>query len=99
LGELFGKSLVLDAGGVQVGFRSLGADSEGVAGLFQRGDAGVGIGSELFQCALVVGADTGGLVDRGGLDVLGPPAGEGLARLARVSQCRGGSPSAAPALF
>jgi hypothetical protein len=78
LDELFGKSLVLGAGGVKVGFRSLGADSLRVAGLFQRGDAGVGGGGELFQCVLVVGADTGGLIDGGGVGVLGPSDGDSL---------------------
>ena len=71
LGELFGKSLVFDACGVEVGFCSFGADAQGVAGLFQRGDAGVGGGGELVEFALVVGADAGDLVGCGGLGVVG----------------------------
>ena len=71
LGELFGQVPGFGAGGVEVAFCSLGADAKGVAGLFQGGDTGVGGGGELVQCALVVGADAGGLVDGGGLGVLG----------------------------
>jgi hypothetical protein len=71
-------------GGVKVGFRSLGADSLRVAGIFHRGDAGVGGGGELFQCVLVVGAETGGLIDGGGLGVLGPSDGDSLGLAVRA---------------
>ena len=47
LGELFGKALVLGAGGVKVALCPLGADAQRVAGLFQRSDPGVGGGGEL----------------------------------------------------
>jgi len=55
---LFGKALVFGARGVKVGFCPFSADTQSVAGLFQRGDAGAGGGGELVECALVVGADT-----------------------------------------
>jgi hypothetical protein len=48
--------LVLGARGVEVGFCPFGADAQGVAGLFQRGDAGVvGVvtgGADIAVCAL-----------------------------------------------
>ncbi|MGH3125927.1 MAG: hypothetical protein ACRDND_33535, partial [Streptosporangiaceae bacterium] len=39
---------------------------------------GGGGGSELVQCALVVGADAGGLIGRGGLSVVGARDGGNL---------------------
>lgn len=78
-GELFGKTLVLGAGGVEVAFRSLGADAQRVAGLFEGGDASVGGGSELVERVPVVGPDAGGLVGCGGVGVLGADNGGCLA--------------------
>jgi len=71
LGELLGKALVFGTCGVEVGLCAFGADAQGIAGLFEGGDAGAGGGGELVECALVVCADAGGLVGCGGLDVLG----------------------------
>ena len=59
LGESFGKAAVVGACSVKVGFRPLGANAQGVAGLFQSGDACVGGSGELVQCLPVVGTDAG----------------------------------------
>ena len=66
-GRVVRKALVFVARGVKVGFCPFGADAKSVASLFQCGDAGVGGRGELLECALVVGANTGDLVGRGGL--------------------------------
>jgi hypothetical protein len=59
-------------------FGSLGADAQRVAGSFQGGNAGAGGGCELFEGALVVVADAGGLGGCGSLGVLGAGDGGGL---------------------
>ena len=51
LGELFGKPLVLGAGGVQVGFGSFGPDARSGSGFFERGQPGVGDAPEFVALA------------------------------------------------
>jgi len=46
-GGLLGEPLVRGAGGVEVGFGSLGPDAQCAAGLFEYGEAGVGGGVQL----------------------------------------------------
>jgi hypothetical protein len=58
-GELVGESAILGAGCVEVGLGALGADPQGGAGLFERGEPGVGRGVQLIALALGVGADAG----------------------------------------
>jgi hypothetical protein len=75
---LFGKTLAFGACGIKIGFCSLSPDTQGVAGFFQRGDAGAGGGGELVECSLVVGAHAGDLVGCGGLGVVRAYDGGGL---------------------
>ena len=79
--ELPGESLVLGAGGVEVGFGSLGPDAQRVAGLFERGQAGVGGGVQLVALALRVGADTASLLGGLGPGAVGPLDSGGLGLL------------------
>jgi hypothetical protein len=76
--ELFGKALVFGAGGVKITFCPLGADAQRVASLSKGSDMSVGCSGELVKRVLVVGADAGGLVGRGGQGVLGSDNGGGL---------------------
>jgi hypothetical protein len=47
------------AGGVEVGFGSLGSDAQGGAGIFEGGEPGVGGGVKFVAFALGVGSDAG----------------------------------------
>ena len=91
MAELLGESPGLGAGGVQVGFRSLGADAQRVPGVFQGSDTGVGGVNELAERMLVVGADPRGLFRCGGLGALGAGGGGVLGLAAppsrRLARC------------
>jgi hypothetical protein len=71
-GELLGESLVVGACGVEVGFGSLGPDAQGGAGLFERGEPGVGGGVQLVALALAVGADAADFLGGLSLGSVGP---------------------------
>lgn len=55
LGELLGKSAVLGACGIKVGFGSFGPDAESGACFFEHGEPG--IGGDVEFVALEMGAD------------------------------------------
>ncbi|HUJ82745.1 MAG TPA: hypothetical protein VLW83_12745 [Candidatus Acidoferrales bacterium] len=69
--ELLGEPLVLGSCGVEVGFGSLSADSEGGSCFFECGDAGVGGGAVLVAFAGGVGSDVGDFLGGLGLGAVG----------------------------
>ena len=71
------EPVVLGAGGVEVGFGSLGPDAQRVAGFFERGKPGVGGGMQFVALALGVGADAADLLGGLGLGAVGALDGGG----------------------